>query len=72
VSILLLLSGTSTRFKHNVSSVLINLPDLSINALKMREYVDLSIGVVCSIEERRLAGIAFHVAFVDHEPIKVE
>jgi hypothetical protein len=72
VSILLLLSGTSTRFKHNVSSVLTNLLDLSINALKMRGYMDLSIGVVCSIEERRLDGIAFHVAFMDHGPIKVE
>jgi hypothetical protein len=72
VPILLLLSGTSTRFKHNVSSVLTNLLDLSINALKMCGYVDLSIGVVCSIEERRLVRIAFHVAFVDHGPIKVE
>jgi hypothetical protein len=60
------------RFKHNVSSVLTNLLDLSINALKMRGYADLLIGVVCSIEERRFAEIAFHVAFVDHGPIKVE
>jgi hypothetical protein len=61
------LSGTSTRFKHNVSSVLTNLLDLPINSLKMRRHADLLIGVVCSIEEQRLAG-----TFMDHGPIKVE
>jgi hypothetical protein len=62
----------STRFKHNVSNILVNLPDLPINALKMRGLADLLIGVVCSIEEWRLVGTALHVAFVDHGPIKVE
>jgi hypothetical protein len=72
VSISLLLSGTSTRFKHNISIILRNLLDLPINALKMRRHADLPIKVVCSIEERWLAGTALHVAFVDHRPIKVE
>jgi hypothetical protein len=61
------LSGTSTRFKHNVSSILTNLLDLPINFLKMHRHADLPIGVVCSIEEWRLAE-----TFVDHGPIKVE
>jgi hypothetical protein len=59
-------------FKYNVSSVLINLPDLPINALKMCGHIDLPIGVVYSIEERRLAKIVLHVTFMDYEPIKVE
>jgi hypothetical protein len=72
VPILLLLSDTSTRFKHNVSSILVNLLDLPINALKMRVHADLLIGVVCSIEEWRLTGTVLYVAFVDHRLIKVE
>jgi hypothetical protein len=69
---LLLQSGMSTRFKRNVSSILTNLSDLPINALKMCRHADLRIGVVCSIKERWLAGIVLHVAFVDHGPIKVK
>jgi hypothetical protein len=59
-------------FKHNVGSILANLPDKPINPLKMRGHVDLPIGVVCSIEERWFVGTMLHVAFVDHGPIKVE
>ena len=60
------------RFKHNVSSILANLPDKPIDPLKMRGHADLPIGVVCSIEERWFAGTTLDVAFVDHGPIKVE
>jgi hypothetical protein len=70
--ILLLLSGTSMRFKHNISSILINLPDKPINPLNMCGHTNLPIGVVCSIEERWFAETTLHVAFVDHGLIKVE
>jgi hypothetical protein len=60
------------RFKHNVSSILVNLSDKPIDPLKMREHTDLLIGIVCSIEEWWFAGTTLHVAFVDHGPIKVE
>jgi hypothetical protein len=72
VPILLLLSGTSTRFKHNVSSILTNLLDKPINPLKIYGHANLLIGVVCSIEELWFAGATLHVAFVDHGWIKVE
>jgi hypothetical protein len=70
--ILLLLSGTSTRFKHNICSILTNLQDKPINFLKMCGYENLPIGAVCSIEERWFAETTLHVAFVNHGPIKVE
>ena len=66
------LSGTGTRFKHNVSSILANLPDKPIDPLKMHGHADLPIGVVCSIEERWFARTTLYVVFVDHGPIKVE
>jgi hypothetical protein len=72
VPILLFLSGTGMRFKHNISSILTNLPDKPINLLKMRGHVDLSIGIVCSIKEWWFARTTLHVAFMDHGPIKVE
>jgi hypothetical protein len=72
VPIFLILRDTSTGFKHNVGSILVNLPDKPINPLKIRGHVDLSIGIVCSIEERWFAGTTLHVAFMDHRPIKVE
>jgi hypothetical protein len=62
----------STGFKHNVSSILANLPDKLINPLEMSEHADLPIGIICSIEEWWFAGTMLHVAFVDHRPIKVE
>jgi hypothetical protein len=58
-------------FKHNVSSILENLPDKPINPLEMSGHTNLSIGIICSIEERWFAGTTLHVIFVDHEPIKV-
>jgi len=61
-----------TRFKHNVSSILANLPDKPIDPLKMHGHADLPIGVVCSIEEWWFVGTTLHVVFVDHGPIKVE
>jgi hypothetical protein len=70
--ILLLLSGMSMRFKHNLSSILINLPDKPINPLKMCGHANLSIGVVYSIEERWFAETTLHVAFMDPGPIKVD
>jgi hypothetical protein len=72
VPIFLILHDTSTGFKHNVGSILANLPNKAINPLKMRGHADLPIGVVCSIEEWWFAGTTFHIAFVDHRPIKVE
>jgi hypothetical protein len=72
VPIFLILCDTSTGFKHNVSSILANLPNKPINTLEMRGHADLSIGIICSIEERWFAGTTLHVAFVDHEPIMVE
>jgi hypothetical protein len=59
-------------FKHNVSSILTNLPNKPINLLEMCGHANLPIGVVCSIEERWFAGTTLHVAFVDHRLIKVE
>ena len=58
--------------KHNVISILTNLPNFPINPLKIRQHANLLIGVVCSIEERRFARTVLHVAFVDHGLIKVE
>jgi hypothetical protein len=72
VPILLILSGTTTRLKHNENSILTNLPDKPINLLKMCGHVDLPIGIIYSIEERWFAGTTLHVAFIDHGPIKVE
>ena len=66
----LLLTDMSS--KHLVVSILTNLPNSPINALKMRRHADLPVGVVCSIEVWRFAGTALHVAFIDHGPIKVE
>jgi hypothetical protein len=51
VPILMILSGMSTRLKHNKSSILTNLPDKPINPLKMYGHVNLLIGIVCSIKE---------------------
>jgi hypothetical protein len=62
----------SMGFKHNVGSILANLPDKPINPLKMHGLVDLSIGIVCSIEERWFARTTLYVVFVDHRLIKVE
>ena len=45
----LLLIDTSS--KHLVVSILTNLPNSPINALKMHRYADLTVGIVCSIEE---------------------
>ena len=70
VLINLILSVAS--IKHNVISILPNLPNFLINSLKMRRHVNLPIGEVCSIEERSFAGTKLYVAFVDHRPIKVE
>jgi hypothetical protein len=72
VLIFLILRDTSTGFKHNVSSILTNLPNKPINPLEMRGHANLPIGIICSIEERWFAGTTLHVAFVDHRPIKVE
>jgi len=66
----LLLTDTSS--KHLIVRILTNLPNTSINALKMRRHADLAVCVVCSIEVRRFAGTALHVVFVDHGPITVE
>ena len=66
----LLLTDMSS--KHLVVSILTNLPNSPINALKMCRHANLLVRVVCSIEVRRLARTALHVAFMDHGPIKVE
>jgi len=66
----LLLTDTSS--KHLIVRIAANLPNSPINALKMRRYADLSVGVICSIEERWFVGTTVHVAFVDHGSIKVE
>jgi hypothetical protein len=72
VPIFLILCDTSTVFKHNVGSFLVNLLDKPINPLKIRGHADLPIGVVCSIEEWWFAGTTLHVAIVDHGSIKVQ
>jgi hypothetical protein len=72
VPIFLILHDSSTGFKHNVGSILANLPNKPINPLEICGHVDLPIGVVCSIKEWWFAGITLYVAFVDHGPIKVE
>jgi hypothetical protein len=72
VLIFLILRDTSTGFKHNINSILANLPKKPINPLEMRGYVNLPIEIICSMEERWFAGTTLHVAFVDHGPIKVE
>jgi hypothetical protein len=59
-------------FKHNVSTILANLPNKPINPLKMRIHAVLPIGIICSIEERWFTRTMLHVTFVDHGPIKVE
>jgi hypothetical protein len=59
-------------FKHNIISILTNLPNFSIYPLKMCGYVNLPIGVVYSIKERWFAETLPHAAFVNHGPIKVE
>jgi hypothetical protein len=56
----------SIGFKHNVSSILADLPDKPINLLKMHGHVDLPIGIVCSIEERWFTGTTLYVVFMDH------
>ena len=66
----LLLTDTSS--KHLVVRILTNLPNTSINALKMRRHADLAVWVVCSIEVRRFAGTTLYITFVDHGPITVE
>jgi hypothetical protein len=70
VPIFLILRDTSMGFKHNIGSILVNLPDKPINPLKIREHADLPIGVVCSIEEWWFAGTTLHVAFMDHDRLK--
>jgi hypothetical protein len=72
VPIFLILRDTSTEFKHNVGSIIANLPDKPINPLKMCGHADLSIGVVCSIEERWFAETMLYVIFMDHGPIKMK
>jgi hypothetical protein len=72
VPIFLILRDTCTGFKHNVSSILANLSNKSINPREMRGHADLPIGIICSIEERWCAETTLHVAFVDHRPVKVE
>jgi hypothetical protein len=66
------LRDTSTRFKHNESSILANLPNKPINPLEMHGHADLPIGIIYSIEERWFTETMLHVAFMDHGPIKVE
>jgi hypothetical protein len=51
VPIFFILCDTSTGFKHNVSSILVNLPNKPINPLEMRGHADLLIEIICSIEE---------------------
>jgi hypothetical protein len=72
VLIFLILRDTSTGFKHNVSSILVNLPNKPINPLEMRRHADLPIGIICPIEEQWFAETTLYVAFVDHGPIKVK
>ena len=66
----LLLTDTSS--KHLEVRILANLPNSPINALKMCRHADLPVGVVCSTEERWLAGTTLYVIFMYHGPIKVE
>jgi hypothetical protein len=72
VLIFLILRDMSMGFKHNIDSILANLPNKPINPLEIRGHTNLLIGVVCSIEERWFAETTLHVAFVNHRPIKVE
>jgi hypothetical protein len=72
VPIFLILRDMSTGFKHNVSSILVHLPNKPINFLEMRGHADLPIGIVCSIEKWWFARTTLHVVFVDHRPIKVQ
>jgi hypothetical protein len=46
VSIFFILRDTSTGFKHNVGSILANLPNKPINPMEMLRHADLPIGVV--------------------------
>jgi hypothetical protein len=66
------LRDTSTGFKHNIDSILANLPNKPINPLEMCGHADLPIEVVCSIEEQWFVGTTLHVAFMDHGLIKME
>jgi hypothetical protein len=72
VLVFLILRDTSTGFKHNISTILANLPNKPINPLEMCGHADLPIGIICSIEERWFAGTMLHVVFMGHGPIKVE
>jgi hypothetical protein len=72
VPIFLILRDTSMGFKHNISSILANLPNKPINPLEMCGHADLPIGVVFfSIEGRWFTRTTLHVASVDHRPIKI-
>jgi hypothetical protein len=46
VPIFFILRDTSMGFKHNIGSILANLPNKPINPLEMRRHADLPIGVV--------------------------
>jgi hypothetical protein len=72
VPIFLILRDTSTGFKHNVSSIITNLPNKPINLLEMHGHADLPIGIICSIKEWWFVRTTLHVAFVDHRLIKAE
>ena len=63
---------TNTRSKNLIVGILTNLLDTQIQTLEICRHADLPISIVCTIEVRRLARIALHVAFADHGPIKVE
>ena len=63
---------TNTRSKNLVVGILTNLLDTQIQTLEICRHADLPISIVCTVEVRRLAGTALHVAFADHGPIKVE
>ena len=72
VPIFLILRDSSTGFKHNESSILVNFPNKRVNPLEMPGHAYFPIGVICSIEERWFSKTTLHIAFVDHEPITVE
>ena len=48
-----------------------NLPNTSIDALKVRGLVYFLVGVVGPIEEGSLATTMLHVSFMDKEPVNV-
>ena len=72
VPILVILGGTGCDREHNVSSILTNFPDETINPLEMRRHADLPIRIVGPIEVWWFARTTLDVAFMDHGPIKVE